>query len=106
MGSGMRSMGTRSQSGAYPKGKERKNQWRGRQHQRVHQVSRPRQARPAHNFGCFEDRKLDPGNQCSVEEEPFSKRAPDRAALKDRHASSARTVRTGVPPLRVETAPP
>ena len=75
-------------------------------HQRAHQVSRPRQARPAHNFGCFEDRKLDPGNQCSVEEGPFSKRAPDRAALKDRHASSARTVRTGVPPLRVETAPP
>ena len=45
-------------------------------------------------------------NQCSVGEGPFSKRAPDRAALKDRHASSARTVRTGVPPLRVETAPP
>jgi len=75
-------------------------------HQRAHQVSRPRQARPAHNFGCFEDRKLDPGNQCSVEEGPFSKRAPDRAALKDRHASSARTLRTGVLPLRVETAPP
>ena len=30
MGSGMRSMETRSQSGAHPKGKERKIQWRGR----------------------------------------------------------------------------
>ena len=48
---------------------------------------------------------MDLGNQRSVEERPFSKRAPDRTALKDRHASSARTVRTGVPPLRVETAP-
>ena len=109
MGSGMRSMETRSQSGAHPKGKKKEifsSAVVTAPHQRAHQVSRPRQARPAHNFGCFEDRKLDPGNQCSVEEGPFSKRAPDRAALKDRHASSARTVRIGVPPLRVETAPP
>ena len=110
MGSGMRSMETRSQSGDHPKGKKKEENFSGAvvtaPHQRAHQVSRPRQARPAHNFGCFEDRKLDPGNQCSVEEGPFSKRAPDRAALKDRHASSARTVRIGVPPLRVETAPP
>ena len=29
-----------------------------------------------------------------------------KVKVKERHASSARTVGTGVPPLRVETAPP
>ena len=49
---------------------------------------------------------MDLGNQRSVEEGPSARGRPDRAALEDRHASSARTVRTGVPLLRVEMAPP
>ena len=101
-------METRSHSGAHPKGKKKKKK---------NSVARssPRHTRePTRSLGLARRGQLIILDVLRIANRiqgtsvpgPFSKRAPDRAALKDRHASSARTVRTGVPPLRVETVPP
>ena len=54
MGSGMRSMETRSQSGAHPKGKKKREIFSGAvvttPHQRAHQVSRPRHGEASSYF--------------------------------------------------------